>query len=236
MRKKKEWLKPDGVEMRNLDPAETEKREEQLVDILTPFFGCVPPFSYTVGNRCMERGLLPRHLLFCLAVLNFLSFAVLSAQKAQRRYGVRASVLLSMALDEFAFDIRHLARDPMICRDLDGRRSVSPNINRWFLARARRLATAKAFRTSRGWWPSPRAYIFRLCELGFCNSFTAEDLCSNIEVYGLKDCDLAGLLPIGEYASGEFDRVDDGIGGLVGVKPSPHRDLLRKGTHAKVAA
>ncbi len=171
-------------EMRKAELVEIEKREEQLIDLLTPFFRCEVPFSYTVEERCMERGLLPGHLLDCLGALHFLSFAVLSAQKAQRRYGVRASVLLSMALDEFGHDIRDLARDPMLCSDAGDVKRISPSIDRWFLARARRLATAKAFRqVHQG--PSPRRYIYEICEHGFGDSLKADDLWANIESYHL---------------------------------------------------
>ncbi len=221
--------------MRKAELVEIEKREEKLVDLLTPFFRCEVPFSYTVEERCMERGLLPAHLLDCLGVLNFLSFAVLSAQRAQRKFGVRASVLLSIALYEFGHDIRDLARDPMLCSDRgDNRRRISPNIDRWFLARARRLATAKALRKA---LPciSPRRYIYQLCDFGFCDSLKADDLWSNIEEYHLDDCDLCGMLPIGEYLNGEFDKVTDRAGRVLGLQPSPYRDLLRKGSGAEVA-
>ena len=222
--------------MRKQILVETEKKEEELLDLLTPFFGCEPPFSYTAGLRCTQRGLLPGHLLDCLRVLNLLSVAVLSAQKAQRKYGVRASVLLSMVLDEFGFDVRDLARDPMIHSDApDGRRRVSPNIDRWFLARARHLATAKAFRPALG-CASVRDYIREICDCGFGDWMKAKDLSSNIEAYGLEACDLAGMLPIGEYVWGEFDRVNDGAGNAISLKPSPYRDVLRKVAGAEIAA
>ncbi|MGD1106936.1 MAG: hypothetical protein ABR865_07810 [Terracidiphilus sp.] len=216
------------AEMRNPDPVETEKREEELVDLLTPFFRCEVPFSYTVSLRCTERGLLPGHLLSCLTVLNFLSFAVLSAQKAQRKYRVRASVLLSMALDEFAFDIHSLACGSALCSDAGDVKRISPKIDRWFLARARQLATAKGFRqVPRG--GSTRGYIYQICERGFGDSLKADDLWANIENYHLADCDLAGFLPIGEYVSWEFDRFTDGAGNLIDVQP-------RKSKGARVAA
>jgi hypothetical protein len=221
--------------MRDEDPAETEKREEQLVDLLTPFFGCVPPFSYAVSLRCTERGLLPGHLLSCLDVLGFLSFTVLAAQKAQRKYGVRASVLLSMAMDEFGFDVRDLARDTVLCSDNGNVKRISPKIDRWFLTRAKHLTTAKAFRKALQ-CRSTRGYIQQICDRGFGDSLKAEDLWDNIENYHLDDCDVAGMLPIGEYVYGEFDCVTDELGRLVGVKPSPYRDLLRKDAGAEEAA
>ncbi len=89
----KEWLKRDPVKAKReleLDSVGTEKREGELLDLLTPFLGCEAPFSRTASDRCLEKGLVPAHLVSCLRVLHFLSFAVLSAQKAQRKYGVRA--------------------------------------------------------------------------------------------------------------------------------------------------
>jgi hypothetical protein len=232
----KKWPKRDTVkERRDEDRALTEKKEEELVDLLTPFFGCAPPFSYTVGMRCTGRGLLPGHLLSCLDVLEFLSFTVLAAQKAQRKYGVRASVLLSMALDEFAFDVRSLARDSALCSDKGDVKRISPKIARWFLARAKHLATAKAFRKALQ-CHSTRGYIEQICERGFGTSMKAVDLWSNIESYELEACDLAGMLPIGEYLNWDFEQVTDGAGNLIGLKPSPYRDLLRKETGAEAAA
>lgn len=186
---------------RNSLSAEVEReRESRLLDLLAPFAHCTPPFSYSASHRCTDRGLIPGCLLESLKVLEFLCATVLSAQKAQRVYGVRASVLLAMAIDEAAFDVRNLTRDPQIFCDREvERHSTSPTIDRWFSCRAKALAT-KLYRKALN-CRNAKSYIEALCKLGyFEDSLKAQDLYSIVETNELEECDLAGLLPIGEYS------------------------------------
>lgn len=212
-----------------------EERESELLELLVPFTGCMPQFRNTAGGRCMLRGLLPGHLLSCLDVLEFLSYTVISAQKAQRRYGVRASVLLSMAIDEFSFDVRELARDPTILRERDDKRKISPNIDRWFLNRAKQLATRNPLKTALK-SPSVKRYINWICDLGFGDSMKALDLWHNIEIYHLEECDMAGMLPVGEYVSDKYDKVEDEAGNTTSLKLNPYWDLVEKARGSEWAA
>ena len=207
------------------------REKSGLLELLIPFMGCEPRFGHTSGDRCINRGLLPGHLLDSLRVLDFLAVTVISAQSAQRQYGVRASVLISMAIDESAFDVRGLVNDPMIFREPAGERTISHDIDKWFLNRARRLATTKALRKALP-CVSVEHYIREICNLGFGDSMKAEDLWANIETYHLEDCDRAGMLPIGEYSSDEYDLVRDAAGNFVGVEPSPLRELIRMAKNA----
>src|ERR1700722_16074416 len=196
---------------------QTGKSESDLVDLLAPFMACMPPFGDTASDRCLGRGLLPCQLLASLEVLSFLSFTVISAQKAQRQYGVRASVLVSMAMHEHGFDVRCLANDPMLLREFTGARTISPNIDKWFMNRAKQLTRTKAQQKALD-YPSVGAYVHKICELGFGDSSMAMDILSNIQNYGLTDCDRAGMLPLGEYARGEFEDVRDNLGNLRGLR------------------
>lgn len=113
----------------HIDDCESVIIERQFLESLVPYMAIVPSFSYSAGSRCQEKGLLPGHLLAALEVLQFLSCTVLSAQKAQRLYGIRASVLLAMALDEFSFDANNLLKDGKLLNDYSGERSISPQVN-----------------------------------------------------------------------------------------------------------
>lgn len=209
--------------MKNQSEASSER---DLLELLVPFMGCLPPFVSTASERCSAKGLLPSHLVDYLVVLNLLSFTVLSAQKAQRKYGVRASVLLSMAIDESSFEIRDLVSSPNLIREQEGRRSLSPDIDRWFLNRAKKLATSKAFKDALP-CVAVREYIQAICESGFGDPMKALDLWSNIENYHLEDCDRAAMLPIGRYDSALYDQVKDAAGNTLDLVVNPLQLMVR---------
>jgi hypothetical protein len=208
------------VRMTNIGTSETE-----LLETLIPFLPSTP-FEHSSGMRCLNRGLVPAHLLDCLSVLRFLSCTVISAQKAQRALGVRASVLLAMAMSESAFDVRNLVHEPKLFHENNSEWNISPEIDRWFLKRAKRLTATRPLRESLH-TPSTRAYINQICELGFGDSLDADDLWANVENYHLEECDAAGMLPIGEFIDSKFDKVRDAMGNLVAVKPTPCCKLLQ---------
>jgi hypothetical protein len=191
----------------------------ELLDLLAPYMNCAPAFAETAADRCMERGLLPGHLVDSLNVLGFLAVTVLSAQEAQRTSGVRASVLLSMALDESAFDARNLTHNATVLSESVGLREVAPAIDRWFHVRAKKL-TSKQFEPALR-STSVRRYIDWICDLGFGKSMKARDLWSNVERYGLEECDRAGMLPLGRYFRWGYDLVRNDQGNLVGLKANP---------------
>lgn len=210
-----------------IDSDESSRIEQQLLERLMPYMAIMPLFSYTMSNRCQEKGLLPGHLLAALEVLQFLSCTVLSAQKAQRVYGVRASVLLAMALDEASFDANDLLKNGKLLNDYSGEPSISPQIDEWFLARAKMLATSKRFKMAMNLNSDVKAYIRRICDLGFCDHLKAEDLCQNVETYELQECDLAGMLPVGVYETYLFEKVRDDLGSIVELKLSKVGRLKR---------
>lgn len=205
-------MQENQVNQGNGISAELERaRESQLLDLLAPFANCNPPFSYSASNRCTNRGLIPGCLLESLKVLEFLCATVLSAQKAQRMYGVRASVLLAMAIDEASFDVRNLTRDPQIFCDREvERHSTSPSIDRWFLCRAKALAT-KLFRKALNCNKNAKSYVEALGRLGYFEEdyLKVQDLCSIVETNQLEECDLAGMLPIGEYSRGDYEAAEE---------------------------
>lgn len=196
----------------------TATAERQLLDRLVPYMAVVPPFDYSASGRCLEKGLLPSLLLDSLRVLQFLSVTVLSAQKAQRSYGVRASVLLSMALLESSFDAHDLLENGPLSDNNAG--TISPQIDAWFMAKAKSLATSEQFKGAVAVNCDVKAYIRKLGELGFCEGLEAADLCATVDRYDLDACDLAGMLPVGVYHTLEFDK------GL-GLKESPLAEVMR---------
>lgn len=82
------------------------------------------------------------------------------------------------------------------------------------------LATSKRFRVAMNLSSNVKAYIRRICDLGFCDNLKAEDLCQDVETYQLQACDLADMLPVGEYEIYAFDKVYDEFGSVVELKPS----------------
>jgi hypothetical protein len=131
-----------------------------------------------------------------------------------------------MALDEFGFDVRDLANDPMLMRDTNGERMVSPNIDKWFVNRAKQLTRTKQQREALD-YASVEAYIGRICELGFGDSFKASDLWANVKNYNLDDCDRAGMLPIGGYRRFAYEEIRDELGNLRALKPNlNHQEFL----------
>jgi hypothetical protein len=203
----------------------TQASEPDLLAALAPFMRCRPMFSNTVSAVCLQRGLLPAHLLSCLDVLEFLSVTVLAAQKAQRTTGVRCSVLLSMALDEFSLDLNGLTRGQSpVCED-ESMGKISPRIEQWFSSRSRKLACApyKAALPCK----NMETYVYWICDLGFGNSQKAADLWANIKTYHLQDCDRAGMLPLGEYSFAGYDPISDAAGNLAGVAPNNFRKIVR---------
>lgn len=201
-------------------------QQSELLDLLAPFMNCEPAFAESSGDRCLDRGLLPAHLLTCLTVLKFVSITVLAAQEAQRGYGVWASVLLSMAIDESSFDVCALTPDRLIFKERGCSRELNPSIGRWFSARAKRLTRTDRLKIAAR-EPSAKRHIDHLCRLGFCDRAKADDLWANIETYELQRCDLAGMLPIGEYYRWEYDPVTDEDGNVISLKTSEFQALSR---------
>jgi len=68
-------------------------------------------------DECENRGLLPIPLAESFVMLKFLSRTILAAQKAQRQYGVPASVLIGIAVFESSWDADDL---------IEGRKPLAP--------------------------------------------------------------------------------------------------------------
>ena len=100
-----------AFESKRIKPINNPDIERDLIQRLVPFMAVVPVFSNRTRNRCVESGLIPDALIWALEVVQFLSYTVLSAQRAQRIYGVRASVLLAMAMDETGITVESLTND-----------------------------------------------------------------------------------------------------------------------------
>jgi len=181
--------------------------EVALLDLLKPFIECADLITHEVIDRCEKRGLLPIGLMDEFLTVLFVSCTVLSAQKAQRLYGVPASVLMSIALLEEGFDAGSLAGDQPLIQCCGC--CVPPNLDKWFLEKAQHLAT---FREAMPLVDDVKRYIEKLRDLGFCEGLEAEDLIANIENYHLEECDVAAILLPGQYDSTLFKVVRDDAG------------------------
>ena len=206
---------------------EATNSEMDLLERLVPYMDVLPPFSYAASQKCLAKGLLPAGLLGAVNTLQFLTCTVLSAQKAQRTYGVRASVLLAMALGESAYDANNLLSGGKLLDDYNGERSISSDIDEWFSERAQMLACTEPFREALPFVADSKTYIHRICALGFCDDSDARDLVSRIEEFFLTDLDMAGLLPLGQYEQHCFDRVRDDSGAVIGLKVSEVGRMLK---------
>jgi hypothetical protein len=166
-----------------------------------------------------DRGLIPSRLMESLSVIMFLARNVLHAQDAQRRYGVPASVLMSIALNLSAWGYGSLS---------DG--------NGWFEVEARRLVTSDRYRVAILSADDASLYVRKLDELGYCDEIDvgAEDILSPIEQYDLTACDLAGILPIGEYRAGRYRAVRSEAG-RIELRPAMDMRELGRRQYEEVA-
>jgi hypothetical protein len=181
--------------------------------------------SWNHINKCVRAGLIPQILQGSFVVLKFLSRTVLAAQKAQRCFGVPASVLIAIAINESAWEVDDLA--VAHARTVAGVSCAccSPDIEAWFLAKAKYLSESPEFRDA---WPlvhDVRAYVLRLFSLGLGDELDAQDIISIIEDYNLEECDLAALLPPGEYDRDTFTAVRDERG-VMQLKPFDLRESI----------
>lgn len=76
-------------------------------------------FNYDILTECKTRGFIPVKLGEALVIAKFLSRTILAAHLAQRTYGILASFLLGVAMQESAFEASRLAGE-------DGNREYWP--------------------------------------------------------------------------------------------------------------
>lgn len=176
--------------------------EAKLLNSLRPIVEATQMIAEETINRCEDAGLLPIPLIEGLQMLAFVVRSVVAAQRAQRAYGVPSSYLIAMAAYEFSWDAAELEN----------------GIDEWFLERAWRLATTKKFMGAMPFAEEVSAYARKLCELGFRDLHSTEDLLSYIEQFRLGDCDIAAILPPGQYHKTVFDVVRDDAG-RIQLKP-----------------
>lgn len=144
-----------------------------------------------------------------LKVVKFLSRTTLAAQYAQRTYGVPASFLVSVGLYVSGWDADTLnERNGHASERVERASYDSPGILKWFLETARLLAESPKYRKARPPVSDLRAYVEKICALGF-RDVDAEDVLSPIERYGLEQCDLAALLEPNEYHKERFTVYQD---------------------------
>jgi hypothetical protein len=181
-------------------------------------------FNYDLVDECGNRGFIPHMLADALGVAKFLSRTILAAQFAQRSYGVPASFLISIGLDESAWDADRLARLVDGSVEWPGCECCySPGIQRWFLETAKVLAESPKYRKARSLTSDVKAYAHKLCSLGFRSALDMQDILDLIESYGLEECDLAALKQPGEYSRDEFTAVRDEKGGVKLVNALLHQ-------------
>ncbi len=194
---------------------EAMKPEFELTEPLVSFMRFYTPSMQSAMKRCLETGLLPSSFARFLDVLQFLAKTVISAQRAQRLYGVRASVLLAMALDESSFNLGNLIDSQYLDTESQVIFMANPYVDKWFLKRAKKLSTDKRLRKAMSSANDPKAYLFELFGLGFCDLCRANDLMANIEEFNLESCDAAGMFPLGQYRALAFEEIRDAGGRLI---------------------
>jgi hypothetical protein len=177
-------------------------------------------FDYDLVTECENRGYLPLKLMDGLHTVKFLSRTVLAAQKAQRTYGVPASVLISIAMDKSAFDADNLLENSQLAVEWPGCGCCySPEILKWFMKMAERLTESPKCRNAMKLLPDISAYVKRLFSLKLGSNLDAEDVLANVANYGLEDCDLAALRQPGEHRKSEFTPIRDKHGAVTLVNP-----------------
>jgi len=186
--------------------------------------------SYEHISECLAKGLLSTQLATSFELLKFLSRTVLAAQKTQRKYGVPASVLIAIAVNESAWEADDLCV---------GRRRLAawqgcdccyaPDIEMWFLTKGKHLSTSAKFRGAMPLVHDVKAYVHELCVLGLENgTWSYEgDLLDLIENFGLEQCDLAAILQPGEFSKRNYQAERDDRG-VMQLKPFDLRQFLPK--------
>ena len=129
-------------------------------------------------------------------LIAFLAATVIDAQRAQRKYGIPASILISIGLSLTAWNSADL-----------------PEGNQWFQNEAAKLALSPEFRTALPFVNDARSYLAELERLDyFRENYRADDILGPIERYDLAECDVAGFLPFGEYSGTRHDAIQDETG------------------------
>jgi hypothetical protein len=167
-------------------------------------------FDDQLLDECVSRGFIPRSLGESLNIAKFLGRTVLAAQSAQRTYGVPASFLISLGLQQFAWGA------DLLSQTSDGGAGypgfdchVWPGILRWFMETAQHLAESSEYSEAILFAHDVRAYAEKLVALGFRNSLDMEDVLTPIKNYDLEECDLAALRHPNEYNSNYFTAFRD---------------------------
>jgi hypothetical protein len=187
------------------------EQEMMLFSLLQPLILATDIGSDKVVHDCISRGLLPISLVNAFEAIRFVSRTVLSAQRAQRAFGVPASVLMSIGMQECGMhDTSDLVYSESPNRNLHG--SPVSNIDQWFIEKARDLATSAPLCEAIPLVDDVKLYVGKLCELGFCDRLDAQDILNNIDSFHLEECDIAAILPAGQYSNEIFRAVRDDAG------------------------
>jgi len=191
-------------------------------------------------TQCAERGLLPLKLANTFQILKFVSRTVLAAQKAQRKYAVPASVLIAMAAMESCYEADDLHLSPKHLAPWQGCQCCyAPDIEKWFLEKAKYLAESPEFRDAWAIVNDVKAYVLSLCSLGlktciYSGDGLADDLLGIIEEYELEELDLAGILIAGDYNKTKYTAVRD-ESGVMQLKPLDLREVAAAIRSAHIA-
>jgi len=184
-------------------------------------------------QECEDKGLLPVKLASYFQMLKFLSRTVLAAQKAQRRHGVPASVLIAISTCESAWDADDLAASSRRFAAWQGCACCySLDIEKWFLDKAEFISTSPKFRDALPLIHDVKTYVTKLYSLGLGNYLDGEDVLSIIEQFGLEECDLAAMLLPGEFHKRRYTAARDDSG-VMQLKPF---DLRRELAEMRGAA
>lgn len=166
-------------------------------------------FNDDVLAECTDRGFIPLVLSNCLTAARFLARTVLAAQSAQRTCGVPASVLISIAFYRAASEVESLLDEPDCAVEWPGCDCCySPKIQKWFMEMAAHLTRGRKSRRAARLLPKDnaapslptlQAYVTALSAAGFWDELEGRDILSNIEHFGLDECDLGGSRQPNEY-------------------------------------
>ena len=162
-------------------------------------------FNDDLMTECVNRGFLTDSLRESLIVAKFLSRTILAAQHAQRIYGVPASFLIAVGINESGWEADGLLEDRERSTEWLGCDCCySPGIQKWFLEMAKLLAESPKYSEAMNLVSNVREYGEKLSSLGFRNRLDMEDILTPIKNYDLEQCDLAALCEPNEYDEGRL--------------------------------
>lgn len=198
--------------------------EGSLFKLVLPTIQMIVQSNDSIDEQLTDRGLIPLRLMESLIVLKFVSATVLSAQRAQRKFGVPASVLMAMAMFEHCSDASNLTEGKSFATGCCC--CVPSGIESWFIERAKLLSRSPKFREAMASAADVNSYLERLLSLGFFEDrLDMADVLAIVDHNDLRECDLAGELMPGEFARSRYATTRDHAGRVTFIPAVTAADL-----------